>query len=137
MAKGEYKTKQREELIEFLSSKEGEHVTVNDVCKHLNESGKKIGTTTVYRGLEKLVDEGFVKKYVLDANSPACFEYINPLVHCGSTCFHLKCTKCGKLIHLHCDDLAETKEHILEHHGFSIDLQRTVFYGVCDKCRED
>ncbi len=136
LEKTHYKTKQNEELISYLQSVPGEHVTVNDVCRHFCDCGKNIGTTTVYRRLEQLVSEGAVKKYVLDANSPACFEYINPEETCGNNCFHLKCTKCGKLIHLHCDELLSTEQHIFEHHGFLIDTARTVFYGLCENCRE-
>lgn len=134
LEKTHYKTKQNEELISFLQSVPGEHVTVNDVCRHFCDCGKNIGTTTVYRRLEQLVSEGMVKKYVLDANSPACFEYVNREETCGSNCFHLKCTGCGKLIHLHCDELLSTEQHIFEHHGFAIDTARTVFYGTCEEC---
>ena len=38
---------------------------------------------------------------------------------------------------MHCEELPELEKHILEHHGFSIDPVRTVFYGVCQQCREE
>ena len=137
MEKGRYKTRQREDLLEYLQTVPGEHVTVNDICRHFSASGKSIGTTTVYRQLEKMVDEGLIKKYVLDANSPACFEYIDPQANCHeSSCFHLKCTKCGKLFHLHCTELISTEQHMLENHRFLLDTKRTVFYGLCEKCQK-
>lgn len=133
--KKEYRTKQKEELLEYLEQVPEKHITVADVCEHFRSHNRNIGTTTVYRQLEKLVDEGLVNKYIIDANSPACFEYIDRKNSCkDSSCFHCKCEKCGKLIHLHCDDLKEVQSHILEHHGFSIDPLRTVFYGVCQEC---
>lgn len=136
MEKGQYKTRQREEIIAYLCSVPGQHITVNDVCRYFEKSGKKIGTTTVYRHLEKLVDEGCVKKYVLELGTPACFEYIDPENNCQKpNCFHLKCTGCGKLIHLHCDELEATEHHIFEHHNFKIDPQRTVLYGLCEECQ--
>ena len=45
-----------------------------------------------------------------------------------------KCEKCGKLIHLHCDELEEIQTHILKEHRFKMDPMRTVFYGLCENC---
>lgn len=135
--KTQYKTKQKEELIEYLETVPGKHITVNDVCDYFRSHGKSIGTTTVYRQMEKLVDEGVVNKYILDASSPACFEYIDRDRSCHETsCFHCKCEKCGRLVHLHCEEILEVHKHIESHHGFVIDPHRTVFYGVCENCRE-
>ena len=136
MPKGRYNTKQREEVLLFLQSMPGEHITVNDICNHLAESGVAVGMTTVYRQLDKMVEEGIVKKYVIDASSAACYEYVDSNSECKENgCTHLKCTGCGKLIHLHCDDVKATERHILEEHGFKTDMTRTVIYGLCEKCQ--
>ena len=132
----QYKTKQREALISYLMSVPGEHVTAGDVCAHFRACGSSIGTATVYRHLEKLVDEGIVSKYLIDGASPACFEFVGADAHDGDTCFHCKCEKCGVLIHLHCGELTGIGAHIAAHHGFTINPMRTVFYGVCDACRK-
>ena len=130
-----YKTKQREELLEYLSMIPGKHITVNDICNHFKREGRNIATATVYRQLEKMVDEGIVKKYIIDANSPACFEYSPEEEECGpEVCFHCKCEECGRLIHLHCEELEEIKEHLMADHGFFINPLRTVFYGLCEQC---
>ncbi len=136
MQKGRYNTRQREVLLEYLRKMQGEHITVNDIRSYLSESGSGVGMTTIYRQLDKMVDEGIVKKYVLDSSSAACFEYVDSHNECReSGCTHLKCTSCGKLIHLHCDDLKTTGKHILEEHGFKVDMTRTVIYGLCDECQ--
>ena len=133
--RSKYKTKQRESLIEYFKEAEGEHITAYDVCAYFKEQGVSMGQSTVYRQLESLVDEGVLGKYVIDANTPACFEYINPELHSGSEpCFHCKCERCGKLIHMHCDELKNIQEHLYKHHNFKINPMRTVFYGVCDEC---
>lgn len=129
----QYKTKQREALLSYLMSLPGEHVTAADVCAHFRDEGASIGTATVYRHLENLVDEGLVSKYIIDGSSPACFEYTGSCR--DEVCFHCKCEKCGALIHLHCDELAGIGAHIAAHHGFTINPMRTVFYGLCDACR--
>jgi len=130
-----YKTKQRELLLEYFETVPETHVTAGDVCRYLKSHGAGIGQSTVYRQLESLVDEGIIKKYIIDANSPACFEYVAPDSHVeGEICFHCKCEKCGKLIHLHCDELNEIQSHLMAEHNFKLDPLRTVFYGLCDQC---
>lgn len=137
MAKAPYKTRQMSEILTFLESVQGSHVTVSDILEHFQTKGIEVGTTTVYRHLEKMVKEGVVAKYVVDGTSSACFEYVGTAKNeTRTSCYHCKCEKCGKLIHLHCDEVENLKQHIIEHHGFEMDSCRTVFYGICDECRK-
>ncbi|MBO5564810.1 MAG: transcriptional repressor [Lachnospiraceae bacterium] len=132
-----YKTKQREILLSYLQAASGGHITASDVCEYFRKQGASIGQATVYRQLESLVDEGLVNKYIIDSNSPACFEYVGKDAHEeGEVCFHCKCEKCGKLIHLHCDELEAIKDHLSGEHHFQLDPLRTVFYGICEECRK-
>ena len=139
-SKTKYNTKQHEEVLDYLKSIKGEHVTALEVYEHLSEecpggTHKKPGKTTVYRQLERLVEEGLVDKYVIDQNTPACFEYVGT-DECGEgICVHGKCLKCGKLFHLHCEEIKEMGEHLEAHHGFIPDFHHTVIYGVCEECR--
>ena len=134
--KPKYKTKQREVLLSYLKDTSGRHITAGDVCEYFKKQGSPIGQATVYRQLESLVDEGIVNKYNIDANSPACFEYMGENAHEGKeVCFHAKCEECGKLIHLHCEEIIKIKDHLFEDHGFMLDSKRTVFYGLCEECR--
>ena len=136
-AKPKYKTKQREQLLAYLKSMSGKHVTANDVCKHCKEQNLGVGQSTVYRQLESLVDEGFLNKYIIDVNSPACFEYVDEHSHVDKVeCFHCKCEKCGRLIHLQCEELSGIREHLEVEHKFKLNAMRTVFYGICEQCEE-
>ena len=65
MAKAQYKTKQMAELISYLKKEEGRHVTVSEISDYFTEKGISVGTTTIYRNLEKMVEEGIVAKYTL------------------------------------------------------------------------
>ncbi len=135
--KSTYKTKHMDELLAYMKEMKGQHVTVNDVSVHFANAGTAIGTTTLYRNLERLVEQGVVAKYVIDGTSSACFEYVGRDEKEQETCYHCKCEKCGKVIHLACDEVACLGNHIMEHHGFAIDYHRTVFYGLCAECREE
>ena len=134
--RSKYKTQQRDTLISYLKTTRGTHVTAGDVCEYFRSKDATIGQSTVYRQLESLVDEGILSKYMIDANSPACFEYVGKDSHApGENCFHLKCEKCGKLLHLHCEELDTIGVHLFAEHGFKLDPMRTVFYGLCEDCR--
>lgn len=135
--KSTYKTKQKDILIEYFKSVEGKHIAASDVCEYVKKQGASIGQSTIYRQLERMVDDGVLNKYIIDGNSPACFEYIGEDTFPHSTpCFHCKCEKCGKLIHLHCDEVEEMQAHLYKEHRFQMNPRRTVFYGLCEECAE-
>lgn len=132
--RNQYNTRQRSRLLEYMQTVPGEHFTAKDVCDYFQACGTPIGVATVYRQLERMVEEGLVNKYIIDANSPACFEYVDRAHNCTEECFHCKCEKCGKLIHLHCEELVQIRSHLKEEHHFTLDPLRTVFYGLCEDC---
>ena len=132
MTKAQYKTKQLLEIEDFLKENANKHVTVNDIILFFKEQGKNIGKATVYRHLERMVSDGSVHKYMLDAGESACFEYIE-----DEDLHPVCCEKCGKLIHLECTELSLIGDHLREEHGFDIDHARTVFYGTCNECRKE
>ena len=59
-----YNTKHKEELMDFLKTIPGRHVTAGEICSCMKEKGSSIGTATVYRQLEKLVSDGTINKYI-------------------------------------------------------------------------
>lgn len=129
----EYKTKQQDLLLDFLKTSGQKHFTAAEISEHFKTAG--IGKATVYRQLEKLVDSGIVNKFFTGENSSACFEFIGESHEDGS-CFHCRCENCGKLIHLHCDEISQVGDHIAKEHDFEINPYRTVFYGICGECRK-
>jgi Fur family ferric uptake transcriptional regulator len=132
-----YKTKQRDILVEYFKRYPEKHITASEVCEHCKKQGEHIGQSTIYRQLESLVDEGIINKYIIDGKTSACFEYAGEHDNNGrEICFHCKCEKCGKLIHMHCDELSAIGQHLYQKHGFELNPMRTVFYGVCEDCQK-
>lgn len=131
-----YKTKQRDFLMDFVKSTKGNHFTVEDVKSYCDLKNVLIGTATIYRSLEKMISEHKINKYLIDEKSAACFEYVGEENETQESHFHLKCESCGKLIHLECHDLDEIKNHLLADHGFSLNSFKTVFYGKCKECNK-
>ena len=130
-----YKTKQRQAILDYLMENKDKHVTAASISEHLEKEGARVGTTTIYRHLDKLLEQGLVRKYMIDGTTSSCFQYADQQGKCKEH-FHLKCGKCGKLIHMNCSHFEELYEHILEDHGFEIDFFRTVFYGICRDCKK-
>ena len=128
MDRNNYNTKQRDEIVEFFSRHRGKCFSAKDIIR----SGEiKSGEATVYRTLSKLAENGVLKRFT-DGASGACYQLAE-----SSDCdkhFHLKCEKCGKLIHVDCGFMAEIKQHIEASHDFYVDLGKTVFYGLCGAC---
>ncbi|WP_310602491.1 Fur family transcriptional regulator [Anaerosporobacter sp.] len=132
----EYRTKQREIIQNYLENHGECHVTIDEVLGYLRENEISVGRTTIYRYMEKLTEAGTLRKYFLEEGMGACYQYVGKNKECKSH-FHLKCIKCGVLLHVACDYLAGADRHILQEHGFEIDNTKTVFYGWCKVCKEE
>ncbi|HZJ69077.1 MAG TPA: transcriptional repressor [Candidatus Eisenbacteria bacterium] len=131
-----YITKQRSELLSFLEKKAGSHVTVNEIMDHFTSLNIQIGLTTIYRHLNKMVEQGTVKKFYIDSKLSSCFKYL-PAENTDNRDdrFHLKCKECDRLINFKCDEVKSLQNHLIAEHGFTIDPVRTVFYGICKDCK--
>ena len=128
-----YRTKAQAELLAFMKSTPGVHHTAAEIRDHFSSEGCPIGTATIYRQLEHFVEEGCIQRYIVGSGDSACYAYVESSAE-GSSHFHCKCERCGRLIHLDCDELSEIRDHLLKHHGFAWNTGMTVFYGICDKC---
>ena len=129
MSDNSYKTKQRDEIVEFFNTHRGKCYTAKDLIISGEVSS---GEATVYRTLSKLAGQGVLKRFT-DGDA-ACYQ-LNENDEC-STHFHLKCEKCGKLIHMDCGFMGVVNRHIEQNHSFFVDIGKTVFYGLCGECKE-
>ena len=128
----EYNTKQREVLLRFFNDNVHRHFTAAEIELELAKRGEKLGKATLYRRLERLVDEGVVRRFVADDARVSCYQFAG-----GEDCknhYHLKCLNCGELLHVECGYLDEMSEHVLAHHGFKVDAHKITLCGVCEKC---
>lgn len=128
-----YKTRQLAAILNFLIQNKDRHVSVYDIANHIKNAGGKIGVTTVYRHIDSLMEDGTVQKYTLEGSGGARYQFVGD-EGCHNH-FHLKCERCGKLVHLECGQMEDIYRHVLCDHGFEINSHKTVFYGLCDTCR--
>ena len=135
MSKSEYKTRQKDAILDYLKQHPGKHVTAGSLQRLLEDKGIHIGTTTIYRTLDRLVAENQVRKYENGSGQSACYEYLNEETRCHPGEYHMVCERCGRLIHLHCEEMKKITDHIQAGHGFTLDPGRTVLYGICEEWR--
>lgn len=128
-----YKTKQKTAIMQCIERMGDKHFTIDELCDTLNKKGETVGRTTVYRFVEKLSGDGVLRKFVMPQGESSCYQYVGDNNHCNEH-FHLKCERCGSLIHIDCDEMSALAEHIKEHHGFYLNPLKTVIYGVCEDC---
>lgn len=134
MAGSGYATASRKKILEFLKSNSDRTVTVADIDSYLKRNENEVNITTIYRYLDRLEEEGSVIKYVAQKGSKAVYQYVE-LGHRCEEHLHLKCVKCGCIVHLECDFMDEISEHILKDHGFALQCRNSILYGTCQKCR--
>ena len=122
-----YTTRQRAAVLACLpKERTGQYLGVQDVADAVKKLGVSVGLTTIYRNLDTLVEEGAVRKFVVDKNSAAVYEYLDD-PHTEE--FHVKCRACGTLFHLRCSEIermAAALSGLLEDHGVRARLQSSV-----------
>ncbi len=135
MAK-EYSTVSHTTIMKYLADNKDKLVTVNDIDSFLQEKGIEVNVSTIYRFLNKLSDGGELIKYVASKGEMSTFQFIGDMTHNCKEHLHLHCVRCGKIIHLECEFMKEISGHIMEHHGFTLQCESSVLYGVCNECRK-
>ena len=124
-----YNTKQKDIIIENIKSHK-EEFTIKDIYNELNG---KIGLTTIYRLIDKLVDNGVVNKTIGKDN----ITYYQYLEDCDKdNHFFLKCESCGTMEHVDCDCIEELSNHIFKEHKFSL-TDHIIINGKCNKCKKE
>jgi len=127
----EYKTSQKAAVLDFMRLNRDRQYSVNEIVENVTSEG--VGKSTVYRLVSRLAEEGALRRFTGDDCHSAVYQYVGDHHECDGH-FHLKCTGCGKLVHLDCGRMAELAEHIGVSHAFSIDMKKTVIYGTCAAC---
>lgn len=124
-----YNTKRREEIIEYFKSRADESHSLKEVLSALTTGGE--GESSVYRIVASLCESGILRK-LNDPKSRHCkYQFVG-----GESChrhLHLKCTSCGRLIHLDSEKSKKLKESILVLGDFNLD-ESAFLFGECLAC---
>ena len=124
-----YNTKQKDIIIEDIKNHK-EEFTVKDIY---NELDGKIGLTTIYRLIDKLVNEGTINKSI-GKNNTTYYQYLEECDQDNH--FFLKCESCGVMEHIDCDCIEELSNHISKEHKFLL-TDHIIINGKCNKCAKE
>ena len=127
-----YKTRQKDSLLNFLSRHTDTPLSIDEICEGLSGEPDPPGRSTVYRLVNRLVEDGDVMRFEQDKK----FLYQMPG---GEEChhhLHLKCTGCGKLLHMNHEQSERIIEAIFGEEDFAVSETETTLFGVCRECRK-
>jgi Fur family transcriptional regulator, ferric uptake regulator len=124
-------TRQRDLVAQavFLS---GDHPSVDGIRRALKEHGEHVGTATVYRTLEVLVQSGLVRAHDFGEG----FKRYEPMPAQAAHHEHLICERCGRVVEFQNERLERMLPIIADEHGFQHERHRVEIYGVCRECRQ-
>ena len=122
-------TRQRDQVAQtvFLSDA---HLSVEEIRRTLRDRGERVGTATVYRTLELLVQSGLVRAHEFGEGFRRYEAMPSQARH-----EHLICTRCGRVIEFTNESLERMLPIIADEHAFQHQRHRLEIYGVCRECR--
>jgi len=126
-----YMTNHKKRILDFLIQHRSRHFAIEEIIEALSVDDTKPAKSTIYRQISALLEDGVIRRF--EAPDQNCFVY---QYAAGIDCahhFHLKCSRCGTLIHMECEQLEEVQNHIRRAHGFLIG-GNSVIYGICAAC---
>jgi Fur family ferric uptake transcriptional regulator len=123
-------TAQRLSIAEVLLSSD-RHLSAEEVAAELERRGRKVGTATVYRALDTLLESGLVVERDFGEGFRR-FEPARDIPHHE----HLVCTQCGKVEEFRDERLERMTTIIAESRGFARQRHRLVIHGICRACQQ-
>lgn len=120
-------TKQRQTVLAAVMGR-SDHPTADEIYAEVRRADEKISRGTVYRNLGLLSEEGQVNHVKV----PGADRYDGRL----DRHYHILCVRCKTVadVPVPYEDGADTTAENLT--GFFVERHRTVFEGLCPKCRE-
>ena len=131
----QYMTEQKTILLEFLREHGERSYTIEELMQKMRECAEQHapGKSTVYRIINRLCDEGKVKRFAREGGRSFVYQaFLGE--HCSAH-LHMKCIKCGRLLHLEHALSDELLDKIKKESDFAVSESDTVLFGNCADCR--
>lgn len=122
-------TRQRDLVATALFDAEG-HLSAEALQRRLKERGQAIGTATVYRTLDVLVEAGIARAH--DFGEGVRRYEANPDQGDHG---HFVCTRCGAVTEFTHERLDRMVGFLADEHGFLLQRHRVEIYGLCRDCQ--
>lgn len=132
--RADYRTRLKGELLQVLQAHKHDAMTAKEIAMRLAQRGTAVNLATVYRHLDRLVEDKALVKSVPENGKGAVYLWSE-----AGACYghlHMQCTRCGRLMHLDCHDVERFMAHLSQAHGFALSLGKTILYGKCHDCQK-
>ena len=122
-----YNTEKKKLLLDLFEKNQNKKYPATTLVEDLKDEMNK---ATIYRQLQKLEQAKIIRKIYNEKIKAYEYQYS---YNCSEH-LHLKCIKCGNIIHLSCNEANIFINHILNNHGFSINQFTSSINGICKEC---
>ena len=130
----EYHTQQKALLLDFLTRNAEKSFSMESLTDALKDDlgGEAPGKSTVYRLVNRLSEEGTVRRFAEEGSRRFLYQIVG-----GKSCqrhLHMKCTQCGRLVHMNDAQSQKIIEQIYGDSEFAVNREQTTLYGSCAEC---
>lgn len=122
-------TAQRLAIAEVLLGAD-RHLSAEEVAEEVARRGRSVGTATVYRTIDTLLESGLV----VERDFGEGFRRFEPARDIPNH-EHLVCTQCGKVEEFRDERLERMTTIVAESRGFARQRHRLVIHGICRECQ--
>ncbi len=122
-------SKQRDALVEILRSTNC-HPTADWLYDKLREQFPKVSLATVYRNLKQLEENGDIVSIKGGTGS----EHYDGATHCH---YHFICGECGCVKDMEAGPVTNLVDMYKKETDFEISGYSLLFYGKCEKCKNN
>ncbi|PHM51099.1 zinc uptake transcriptional repressor Zur [Xenorhabdus sp. KK7.4] len=131
LSRGVRLTPQRLEILRLISAQPGA-ISAYDLLDLLREVEPQAKPPTVYRGLEFLLEQGFVHKIESTNSYVVCHHFEEP---CHTSAMFL-CDNCGSVTEQDAEDIESAIQNLAQQAGFHLRHSVIEIHGLCSSCHE-
>ncbi|MCT4381812.1 Fur family transcriptional regulator [Leuconostoc suionicum] len=123
-------TKQRKDLLKYLSKFESQYVSVTDVDNFMQQLYPNVSHTTTYRNIKEFSELGIVEQRSENGQLNVKFQcdFVSPQHG------HFFCQNCHRVIKIDSSLSPALKESLKEFLVLNIKLE---LFGLCDRCQQN
>jgi Fe2+ or Zn2+ uptake regulation protein len=126
-AAGLRQTPQRQSILRVLEHSD-KPLTVDEIWRAMDEN--QSGIPTVYRNLERFVQEGWVEP-LMGADQVVRYARCHSREHHH----HLQCERCGRTVEVGACGLSAVEKAMEKRTGYRITRHQLQLFGICPECR--
>lgn len=123
-------TVQRQLVLGAVRALHPAHPNAEQVYTAVTSQHPSISKATVYRNLNSLADDGELSKLAMPFEADRFDDIVG--AH-----YHLHCVRCGKVVDLPLDYLADLNARAEKDSGCRVVAHNLIFSGICGMCAED